>query len=274
MKILFKTKNYFFNIPSGLKYIYKSFSQFNLVFLLAWQDIVTKYRRSTIGPFWIIINTFILIVTLSIVFGNLFDKPLSEYLPYIALGLIFWNYINSSICESCDAFVSSEGLILQTNKPLFIYVARVLLRNIIILLHSLILIPVIFIVFKIIPSVNILLVIFSFVLVLLNLAWISIFLAIFSTRFRDFGNIVQNLMQVCFFITPIFWDKKLLNSNIGELVININPFYHFLNLLRTPFLGGIPDFYSWIYCLILLFFGFVLSLYFFGTYYKKIAYWL
>ena len=75
-------------------------------------------------------------------------------------------------------------------------------------------------------------------LFLLNGVWISIFLGIFSAKYRDSIQIIVSLLQISMFITPIFWPPDLLESKgiAGFLVVNANILHHYVDLMRSPLL--------------------------------------
>ena len=60
----------------------------NLSFILATNDIRQRYKRSFIGPFWITINTGILILTLALIFIHAFKVPSEKYVLYLSIGYI------------------------------------------------------------------------------------------------------------------------------------------------------------------------------------------
>ena len=101
-------------------------NNFQIPFILGNQDISSRYKRSKIGAFWITINLLVFIITLSFVFGHLFNNRIEVILPMLATGLIAWNFLSSLIIESSKAFVDSGSLILQTNAPILVHLLRVL----------------------------------------------------------------------------------------------------------------------------------------------------
>ena len=83
----------------------------NLFLVFGFQDIRVKYRRSSIGVFWLTINMSIYILVLSFVFGLLFNNEIKDFIPYLSLGLILWGFISTNINESCN-HLNKEKLIL------------------------------------------------------------------------------------------------------------------------------------------------------------------
>jgi ABC-type polysaccharide/polyol phosphate export permease len=66
-----------------------------------------------------------MIATIGVVFGQIFNSPMTEFLPFLAAGMIFWSFISSVITEGCTSFIAAEGIIKQfpscTNSSLFLF---------------------------------------------------------------------------------------------------------------------------------------------------------
>lgn len=241
---------------------------------LGWQDVATRYRRSRVGAFWLTINIFVMIATLGIVFGTLFQQPMAEFLPYLAIGLILWNFLSNSINEGCICFTSASDTILQVRMPLLTHILRTVWRNIIILGHNLIIIPLLFLAFLKPVTPLALLAIPGFILLVVNATWVMIILAVACARFRDLTLIAQNGIQVAFYVTPIMWSAALLPERAGTAILDFNPFYHLINIVRSPLLGSAPDFLNWAVSICLALSGWAGAIIFYGHYRKRIPYWL
>ncbi len=245
-----------------------------IITTLGWQDVATRYRRSRVGAFWLTINIMVLIATLGIVFGTLFRQPMSEFLPYLAIGLILWGFLSSLINEGCTSFIAVSETILQVRMPLLTHVMRVVWRNIIILGHNLIILPLLFLFLMKPVTLLALLAIPGFILFVLNATWMMLILAVACTRFRDLTLIAQNAIQVLFYVTPIIWSAKLLPDRAGTALLDFNPFYHLINIVRAPLLGVAPTALSWTIAALMALIGWAVALAFFCRYYKRIPYWL
>ena len=64
----------------------------------------------------------------------------------------------------------------------------------------------------------------------------SIYLAILCVRFRDVPFIIQNIMQVMFFVTPIIWRMDDMGNRFR--ILEFNPFYILIELVRAPLING------------------------------------
>jgi len=243
--------------------------------LLGWHDIRQRYRRSVIGPFWITLSMGILVAALAFVYSGLFKENVSSLLPYLAAGFIFWGLISTSMNESCAAFTSAENVIRQTPMPLVVHVLRVIARNFVIFLHNLSIWVIVAVWLSIPPTWETLLVLPGIVIICANLAWLGLVLAIICARFRDVVQIVMNVTQIAFFITPIMWRPDYVEQGrTRQFLVEGNPFHHLLAIGRDPLLGVAPGLESWIYCGIMLVVGWLLAVAVFLRYRRYVAYWL
>jgi ABC-type polysaccharide/polyol phosphate export permease len=61
-----------------------------------------------------------------------------------------------------------------------------------------------------------------------------------------------------FYITPIIWPADLLRSRQLSWVVDFNPFYHFLEIVRAPLLGNPIAWSTWIVVFLVTIGGFAL----------------
>ncbi len=258
----------------GFRDIFLSFKDYRLPAYLAYSDIRQRYRRSSFGPFWITISMGVTISCIGVIFGNIFRSPIDEFLPFLSAGLILWGFISTVLTEATMVFPSAEGILRQLPIPLFSHILRMIMRNIYILGHNLLVLPIVYICVHKTVSLEIFLFIPGFIVLVINLAWMSLILAILCARFRDMTQIIASILQVFFYITPIIWLPSLLPARASVMVLEPNPFYHFLCITRDPLIGVAPSVSNWMFSVMVLIAGCILALVIFNTYRKKIAYWI
>lgn len=258
----------------GLHDVSLSLREYWLPCILAWQDVSIRYKRSKVGQFWLTLNTLVFISTIGIVFGSIFRFKLEDYLPNISASILMWNFISSSIQEGCLSFIDSGSIILQVKIPFFTYIMRTVLRNIIIFFHNIVIFPLVclFVGYKI--NFYIFLSILGLALNFINLSWICIICAVFCTRFRDLHQIIISFMQIMFYVTPIVWSVKVLPPNFSPLMLYLNPFYNFIDIVKQPLLGHAPTSSEWLFCIGMAIVGWGIAIYILGKYKARIAYWL
>lgn len=246
---------------------------------LGWQDIKQRYRRSVLGPFWIVIATGVTAVAMGLLYGELFGQDLHTFLPYVALGFIFWNFIQSSILDGAEVFSKNEGLIKQLPAPVSVHVYRVVWRALIIFAHNIVIIVVIFLIFPPDTGWQALLVFPAMLLYVLNAIWVTIVFGILSTRFRDIGQLLTTVVQLVFFMTPIIWSAQSLSSKTGESssrlkLVELNPMFHYLEIARGPLLGDNVEFYHWEIVLGCTAAGWLMAMVVMRNYRARVAYWV
>jgi lipopolysaccharide transport system permease protein/teichoic acid transport system permease protein len=82
---------------------------------------------------------------------------------------------------------------------------------------------------------------FAMVVLVLGLSWLTASVNVF---FRDTGQIVQLLLQIGFWGTPIFWDINIMPP-IVQTILKINPIYYIIQGYRDSFIYGISFWQDW-----------------------------
>jgi homopolymeric O-antigen transport system permease protein len=211
---------------------------------LAWNDIRQRYRGSLLGSFWITINIALLVLCLTLIFAKPLGSNRNGYAAYVAIGLVLWHFIQGTINDSCRVFVDSADTIRNSSMPLSVHVLRLLCRNTIVLGHNLLIVPVVLIVFGIRPGAWAWTVAPALLLLWFAIFWVSLLLGLLGARFRDISQVVSNLLQLLFFLTPLFWPLATL-GRARLWVLTLNPVYPFIDIIRSPLLGSAPHATSW-----------------------------
>jgi len=251
----------------------QGFARHDLWLLLGWNDIRQKFRRSLLGPFWLTISTAIMLVALGFVYAALFKMDLNQYFPYLAAGIVTWSLISSLVIEGCQTFIGVEPMIKQIRLPFTVHALRVVWRNILVFFHNIVIVVVVVLIFAKLPGLLPLLCLLAgLALFTLNGVWICLLLGLICTRYRDMPPMVASIIQLVFFVTPILWHPSLLAGR--QRIINFNPFYHFIELLRAPMLDTVPSPTTWGAVLGITVAGWLLTLLTFWRYRRRISYWV
>jgi ABC-2 type transport system permease protein len=247
---------------------------------LGWQDIRQRYRRSILGPIWISITMAVTAVALGILYAGLFQTDLSIQLPYVLVGFIIWGFISGCISEGSEVFIANVGLITHLPAPLSVHLYRLVWRQVLFFLHNLVVYLVMLLVFPQHLHWSDLSAIPAFGLLVLNGAWVALLLGIVTTRFRDLTPITQSVVQLAFFLTPIVWMYQTLldspNPAVAERarIAELNPFLHYIEILRRPMLGQPQELRFWVVVLVLTVVGWALTLFVLRRYRARVSYWV
>ena len=240
--------------------------------LMGWDDIRQRYRRSVIGPFWITLSMGIFILVLGVIYSRLFHTELRTFLPYLTVGYVVWGFISAAANDSCITFIDASRIIKQIKLPYSVYVLRVVWRNFIIFLHTIVIYIPMAIIFKIEPKLTMLYVIPGLFLVGVNLIWLTTVIAILSARYRDIQPIVGTVISLAMFATPIMWTVSALGN--AKIIADVNPVYHLIEIARAPLLGMAPEPLSWLVACGMAVVGSVLAIALMVRASRRIVFWL
>lgn len=228
----------------------RGFGQRELWLQLGWQDIKQRYRRSTLGPLWITIATGAMAVALGLLYSLLFQQELSFFLPHVTVGLIIWGFISGCVKEGSTVFIENEGLIKQLPSALSVHVYRLVWRQLLFLAHNMVIWLILVLIFRPHLGWNFFLVIPALALLVANGVWVTMFFGIIATRYRDVAPLLDSLIQLVFYMTPIVWTTKTLEDQGGAVaerarIAEINPLFHYLEIIRAPLTGEAIAAYHW-----------------------------
>ena len=252
--------------------IAKGFSSWRLAWALARLDLRNRYRGSVIGPFWVTLSTAVMVLGLGLLYSQLLNQDITTYLPHLAVSLIVWNTIAALVPDATNCLSSAEGVIRQLPLPLTTHALRCVFRNAVAAAHSLPLIVVVFLAMGHMPGPEAFLAIPGLVLLALNALAASVFLGMICARFRDIGQIVTNIMQLAFFMTPVIWRVELLGANAWRLLLN--PFYPMLETIRGPLVDGGVSGTVWVAAVLYTAVHCAIAFAFFVRFRARVAFWV
>jgi ABC-type polysaccharide/polyol phosphate export permease len=239
---------------------------------MAWQDTRLRYKGSVLGPFWLTISMGLMVTALGVLYSAIWKHDITDFLPFLALGVLFWNLISSLISDGTQAFIKAESILLQVKMPLTVHAMRSVVRNFIIFLHNCVVGAAVLVFFSVPQSLYSLVSLIGLVLILLNGFWFTMLMGMMCTRFRDIGPIVASLTQIVFFLTPIIWMPNSLGNKFW--VMYLNPAYAFIEIARGPLLGHTIPLPVWGMAFGVTILGFLVTFLFFARFRARLPFWV
>jgi lipopolysaccharide transport system permease protein len=238
---------------------------------LAAFDIRSKYRRTSLGPWWITISNALFALIIGLVSGRFLGSDMTTYLPFFVTGLTIWNFIGSGLVEGSQTLILAGGMIKASNLPIAFYVLRMVHRNFIILMHNILVVPVIWLFLPWPVSWTAIYTIFGFATIYVFVTSMSLIVGIVCTRYRDIPPIVQAVVQLLFFVSPIIWMPDQLRG--GQLVLAFNPIAHLLSLARDPLLSRPVSPETWLIAFGTAILSAAIASAFYVRYRTRVVYW-
>lgn len=241
---------------------------------LAWWDVRMRYQRTLLGPLWITMSTAVFVVSLGILYSQIFNTQIDQYLPYLAAGFMVWNLMAMTVIEAPGVFVSMGSVIKSLRVPYVSHIVRQIARNTITFLHTLIVIFFVELYVGMQPNWLMLLTVPGLLLLLVNVFWMSLAMAILGARYRDINHVVASILQLMFFLTPIIWQRSIIGLDESSIWVEGNIFYHLVNIVRAPMLGQAPALMSYAVAAAAAVAGSIATYFLFLKYRRRIAYWV
>ena len=241
---------------------------------LAWADIKYRYRRTTIGPFWLTLSTAAMVGSVGILFAGLFGNDISQYMPFLAAGIVVWTLISSTVLEGCNVFIAATGYIKSVPMPLVTHIYRLIFRNLIIFAHNLVLILILWSIFRWPLGFEVIVGLAGLAINVVALIGAVLLLGTICARFRDIPQIIAAVMQLLFLLTPIVWMPDAMRSGRVRFVVDWNPLYYLVEVVRGPLLGHPPSGRVWITAIILAVASFAGGVALYVRFRHRIAFWL
>jgi ABC-type polysaccharide/polyol phosphate export permease len=245
------------------------------LWLLAFMEFRLRYRRSILGPLWLPISKLLISAVLIVIFSQVLKVDMREYGPYLVVSIIVWEFMQGSILASCNSLLNARDVILHTSMSPMSLILKQLCLDVLVFLANFMAVPIVFLALGFGVGLQALLILLAFVILVANVSWMCVLLAIMNTRFRDVAEIAANGMTFMFYLTPVIWKKDLISER-HFIFVEINPFYHDLAIFRAPLLGEVGA----QYCLSILvsvsiaFMGWVLALLVYQSMRKRLSYWV
>jgi lipopolysaccharide transport system permease protein len=199
-----------------------------LIQSLVARELKARYRGSVLGFFWSFFNPLLLLLVYTFVFSYVMTPPsnVPNFALFMFCGLLPWTWFSTSLVESSNVLISGGNLIKKVMFPAEILPFVTVLANLVHFLLGL-------------PILVAFLIYFSAPLQLSELAWfpvvvfvqllftlgLALMLSALTVHFRDFRDILANVMTLWFFATPIIYPWFNAPARIRPF-LNLNPFTH------------------------------------------------
>jgi len=260
-------------IQGALDDLKRGLLNWRLCHLIGLGDIRRRYARSRIGQFWLTISTGLTISTLGLVWSGLWNIDVGDFLPHITVSLIIWTAISGVISDATTVFASLGGLYVNQGMSFSTAIYSLIYRHFLIFLHNLPLILAVNLLFSVPFGFATIAVFAGFALLTVALTWMSYLVAIACVRFRDLTQVVNSLLLLAFFVSPILWKPDQIPATKHALLL-ANPLTSLLAIVREPLLGRCAGGLEWLLALAFSTGGFLLALPMFGYSQRRIIYWI
>jgi len=259
-------------IADGLADLAAAWKRRHLALYFAWSETVARYRRSTLGPFWLVLGTTIGVAGMGFIWSILLHQEMESFIPSITVGLVVWQFVSGVVTDSPGLFVRNSTMLVNIRLPVYLITLQAFGRHLINLGHNLLVVLAVFLVFPHYNSWTSLAAVPGLLIVSVNLFAVMQVIGIIGARFRDLEPLILAFFPILFFLSPVIYRPGQLGP--AEPVMAFNPITHYIRIIRDPLLGEIPSLGSYGIVLALTLATVAASVWVTGSRAHRLPYWM
>lgn len=209
-----------------------------LLYFLAWRDILVRYKQTVIGVAWAALRPLLTVMILTFVFARM-GRMVPEDYPaplFIFCGMLPWQFFATAFAESGNSLVSNSGMISKVYFPRLVVPISSVITSFVDFIISCVIMTVFMVYYQFSPGTSLLalplFILLSFATAFGGGLWISALMV----RYRDFRFIVPFVVQLGLYISPVAYDV----SRVPEpwrLLYSLNPMVGVISGFRWAILG-------------------------------------
>ncbi len=195
-----------------------------LFFFLAWKDILVRYKQTVIGIAWSVIKPLLSMIIFTIVFGRIAKLP-SDGVPYPVLvfsALLPWQYFSNAMQASAESLIRVEPMISKVYFPRLILPTSSVLVSMVDFVISFVLLCLLMLVYRFLPSIRILLLPVFFVPATLAALGVGYWFSAIGVKYRDFKHIMPFIVQFGMYVSPVGFSSSIIPDR-WRLIYSVNP---------------------------------------------------
>jgi ABC-type polysaccharide/polyol phosphate export permease len=252
----------------------QSLERLRLVVTLGWRDASLPYQRAVIGPYWITLHVAIWAFGIGYMLKGQLGAGHPNYLVYVTVGVTLFSILTTFFTDGSQALTKQANLIVNIPNPIAIHVLRLATKGLIELGFSLPVIVLAMLLTRMPLQPTILLALPGLALLLIFGFGCSLLLSCASIRLPDLPFVVRAVMRFMIFFTPVFWSPDRQSAGLRTALVDANPFYHFLTIVRDPLLGIVPSAHHYWIAVAFAAIAVIAGLFVFGLMRKRMTIWL
>lgn len=206
-------------------FIYELLKYRELFFFLAWRDILVRYKQTVIGIAWSVIRPLLSMIIFTVIFGRVAKLPTEGTVPYpimVFSALLPWQYFANSMQGSSESLIRAAHIISKIYFPRIILPTSAVLVSAIDFVISLVMLCMLMILYRFIPSPYIILLPIFFIPATITALGLGYWISAISVKYRDFRQIMPFIVQFGLYVSPVGFSSSIIPER-WRLLYSLNP---------------------------------------------------
>lgn len=236
-----------------LRYIKALRDNKSLIMEFALGELKNRYRNSILGFLWSILEPLLLLTILYFVFSSLLKPTIPNFVVYLLLGLIMWNFLSKSTTMGLNSLTNKASLISHIYFQRAIPALSSNITGLIMLGLELVIFSFFLVGFGVVPGTTIIFFPYLVFLLFLISLGISLPLSVLNVLYKDTQFIWTVLLSAGFFAHPIIYNSSILSPDVHEK-LSLFPTVRLFEMIHdTVIFNKVPNDYDFIYVTIMAF---------------------
>ena len=210
-----------------------------LLYFLAWRDIIVRYKQTVIGASWAIVRPFLTMIVFTVVFGRLANLPSGgvAYPIMVFAALLPWQFFASALSDSGNSLIANSHLVSKIYFPRIIIPISAIAVSLVDFGASCLVMIGLMAWYGYLPPIQaVFFPIFLFMAYVIS-AGLGMFLAALNVKYRDFRLIIPFIVQLGLYISPVGFSSVVIPDE-WRLVYALNPMVGVIDGFRWCLLGA------------------------------------
>lgn len=215
------------------------FHFFELLWGMTEKELRARYKHTIFGFVWLVANPLLQMFIIGYIFPLFVKEPLTNYHYYLLTGLLAWNFFSLSLAKTTPSIMNERSLIKKSIFPRAVIPMSILLSNLInyVVAFALFLIPLALL--NHFSPMAPLYFLFGFLMLTMFTAGLSLLTSALNVRFRDINFLVQALLIVWFYATPIIYSLSQIPKHL-LWIWRLNPLTSSIQFMQYALVGSSP----------------------------------
>lgn len=216
-----------------------------LFYILAWRDILVRYKQTVLGVAWAILRPLLTMIVFTLIFGKLAKLPSEGAAPYAIMvyaAMLPWQFFANSLSEASNSLIGNEKLISKVYFPRMIIPASSVITSFVDFLISAAIMVIIMAWYQFWPSWRIITLPLFIAIAFAAAMGVGLWLTALNVKYRDFRYIVPFIVQFGLYVSPVGFSSSIVPQDY-RLLYSLNPMVSVIDGFRWAILGGESNIY-------------------------------
>ena len=228
-----------------------------LFFILAWRDVMVRYKQTVAGTAWALIQPLMSMIIMTVIFGSVAGLPSEHGAPYaimVCAAMLPWQFFANALSLASQSVVNNSNLISKIYFPRMIIPASSIVVSLVDFFVACSILAGLMIWYHYAPTWRLAVLPALILLAVAAALGPGLIVTALTVRYRDFRMLIPFVIQFGLYVCPVAYSSNVIHqkliAKLGEgpgdtwfFVYSLNPMVGVIDGFRWAILGNVHSFY-------------------------------